>query len=120
VKSCLWAAYRSNPGGELLQGHVRQNLEFLANPHAWPLFLSNLGYLWMPVLFFRRLIPDGFARRSVLVVYPFFAAMFLVGNMYELRIYGELIPVVLPAFFLLVRAGAGGGGAPHPEGGRIA
>jgi|LAHU01.1.fsa_nt_gb hypothetical protein len=103
AKAALFAAYRGNPGSELVQAHVRQNLEFLSNPRAWPLFFSNLGYLWLPVLLFRRRIPDRFLRRAALAVYPYAIGMFLVGNMYELRIYGELIPLVLPAFLLLVR-----------------
>jgi hypothetical protein len=29
--------------------------------------------------------------------------MFLVGNMWELRIYAELIPLVLTAFFMMLK-----------------
>ena len=117
AKALLFAAYRGNPGSEFVQAHVWQNLEFLSNPSAWPLFFSNLGYLWLPVLLFRRRIPDRFLRRAALAVYPYAIGMFLVGNMYELRIYGELIPLVLPAFLLLVREFAKED-APRPREGR--
>ncbi len=103
VKAFLWGIYRCNPGDGMMQGHVVRNLAFIADPKLWPLLVSNLGYLWIPLLLFRRRISDGFARRSSLVLYPFLAAMFLVGNMVELRIYGELIPVALTGVLLLIR-----------------
>lgn len=103
IKYWLHLLYLSNPGEGLCLWNVRANLDFLTQPRAYPLFLSNLGYCWIPVLLFWRRIPDCFVRRTVAVVPVFFAGMFLVGNMWELRIYAELIPVVLPALFLICR-----------------
>ena len=117
IKYCLYMLYRANPGSEFFQGHIQQNLGFLMNPAAYPLFFSNLGYLWVPVLMCRRLIPDHFARRSVLVIYPYFLGMFVIGNMYELRIYGELIPLVLTALLLIVKELLGKEITPRERGG---
>jgi len=40
----------------------------------------------------------------LLVVFPFFIVMFILGEIFELRIYGELIPVILPAALLVFQA----------------
>jgi hypothetical protein len=66
-------------------------------------------------LHFRR-IKVEFVKRSLLVVFPFFIGMMLVANIYELRLFGELIPVVLAAFVLvfheLLQGPEGGAAAP--------
>lgn len=103
IKYWLGRVYLSNPGDGLCLWNYRANVDFIIRPNAWLLFLSNLGYLWIPVLLFWRRIPDFFVRRSAAVIPVFFAGMFLVGNMWELRIYGELTPVVLAAFFMILK-----------------
>lgn len=103
VKYWLHCVYLANPGGELCLWNYRANVDFITQARAYPLFLSNLGYLWIPALLFWRRIPDRFVRRSVAVIPIFFAGMFLVGNMWELRIYAELTPVALAAFFMTLK-----------------
>jgi hypothetical protein len=68
----------------------------------WPLFASSMGFLWIPVLFYYRRIKNEFLQRSLWVVFPLFAGMMFVGNIYELRIFGELLPIFLAAFFLIL------------------
>lgn len=102
IKYWLYRVYLSNPGG-LYLWNVRANVDFLGRLNAYPLFLSNLGFLWIPALIFWRRIPDRFVRRSVAVIPIFFIGMFLVGNMWELRIYAELAPVALAAFLMTLK-----------------
>lgn len=103
IKYGLCRLYAANSGDGLYHFNVSYNLEFLADPKAYPLFLSNLGFLWVPVLVFWRRIPDRFVRRTVWLIPLFFLGMFCVGNMYELRIYGDLAPVVISAFALVLK-----------------
>ncbi len=69
------------------------------------------GMTWLLALIGNRSIKDMFVRRALLVIFPWVAVMFLVASVKELRIYGELIPVTLPAALLvlqsLLRAGQG-------------
>ncbi len=78
---------------------------FKENPiEAYTYFFRTMGYLWIPVLFFFRRIREDFVRRSLLVVVLFAVSMtFLSANIHELRIWGEMIPVVLSAFLLIVK-----------------
>jgi hypothetical protein len=110
IKSALFAAFAGNPGPDGFEWrhmgtsvtHLSTNLSFLATPGNYPFLLSAFGFTWVPVLFNYRSIGVAFVRRSVLVVFPFFAGMLLVGNIYEIRIFGELIPIVLTAFLVIV------------------
>ncbi len=103
IKRWLYLVYLSNPGDALCLWNIRSNIDILTQPRAYPLLLSNLCYLWIPVLIYWRHIPDYFLRRTVAVIPVFFAFMFLVGNMWELRIYAELIPIVLSAFIIILK-----------------
>ncbi len=85
-------------------GHIEENLErFLFNFSDYPLFLSTYGFLWLFAIAGYCYIENSFARRALLVMVPFLLGMFIVGNLYETRIYGDMIPVVLPAAFLAIR-----------------
>ena len=82
--------------------HYADNFRYFMNPKNYPAFFSTMGYLWIPVLFGYHRIPNEFVRRSLWVVVPFFVGMFLVANIYELRLFVELVPLVLSAFFLIL------------------
>lgn len=64
------------------------------------LLLSTLGFLPVVTLALWRFVEDRDARRLALVALPFVGGMFLVGWVEEVRIYGELLPVLLPASVL--------------------
>lgn len=73
-----------------------RNLQWLASPVNWPVLISNLGFtplLWIGV---SRYIPSHLRRLR----YPalvLFVMAFLVGNLYEARIFGELLlPLYIP------------------------
>ncbi len=103
IKYYLYHLYIANGGDAFWQTHLSENFNLLMTPRAYPQFLSNFGYLWIPTLAFWRIIPDQFVKRTVWLIPLFFLGMFFIGNMYELRIYGELIPVVLTAFLLILK-----------------
>jgi len=103
IKCVLLLMYRYNSGDGLFEAHLFPNLALLSNLSYYPLMLSWMGFIWIPVLIYFRRIPDFFVRRSVLVVVPFFLGMLLVGNLHEVRIFAELSPVLLAAFWLIVR-----------------
>jgi hypothetical protein len=103
IKYFLYRAYAENPGTGLWVDTLTVNLSLLKDPRALLTLSSMFGYTWIPTLVCYRLIPVPFIRRSVLVILPFLIAMMFFGYITELRIFGELIPIVLTAFLLIVR-----------------
>lgn len=105
IKYILYNAYSDNIGAGLFENHLLDNIRFLMNIKNYPLLLSNMGFIWIPTIFYFGLIKDIFVKRSLLVIFPFCACMIYVGNIGEMRIYGEIIPVVLSAFLLILKEG---------------
>jgi hypothetical protein len=105
IKALLYQLYSENPGHGFFATRLAYNFEFLKNPRYYGYLFSSMGVIWIVPLFYFRFIPDIFVKRSLLVLIPFMVGMFIVGNMDELRIYGEMIPVVLTAFLLIVIVG---------------
>lgn len=103
IKLGLQNLYITNPG-TAVQFTLIDNLRFLAQPGGWLWFLPNWGMLWVLVLIGYRWIADRFVKRALWVVFPLFLIMLLVGNIYELRIYAELIPIILLASLLIIQA----------------
>jgi hypothetical protein len=102
VKYTLYRIYGSNPGLGFESG-IAHNVRTLMDPSQYYFVFSNMGFIWIPVLLFYRRIRDDFARRSLLVAIPFLVAVFVGAKFTELRDFGELIPVVLTAFLLIIR-----------------
>jgi hypothetical protein len=103
IKYLLYRVFADNPGDGLYGIRFGANLEALASAKGCLTLLSSMGFIWIPAFVYYRRIPDRFVRRSLLVVPPYVLGMFCVGYVLELRIYADLIPVVLTAFLLLVR-----------------
>jgi Gpi18-like mannosyltransferase len=103
IKYGLFLMYGSNPGEGMFELHFLSNMKFMSVFKRMPTVISNLGGLWIPALLLYRYIPDRFVRRASFIVVPFFIGMAIVGNVYELRIYGELIPVVVPAVLVIIK-----------------
>jgi hypothetical protein len=107
IKSLLVRLYAGNPGpsfewyAEPGVTHFSDNIAFFTHPGNYPMFLSNMGFTWVAVLLHLRRITVEFVKRSLLVVFPFSIGMMFVANIYELRLFGELIPVFLAAFVLV-------------------
>jgi hypothetical protein len=96
VKLVLDRLYGANPGVGGYYAHAfTENLAMLAAPENYLLLASSFGFLWIPLLVFGRRIEDEFARRALLVLFPCFAVGLKLAVFDELRIFGEMIPIVL-------------------------
>ena len=70
------------------------NLRMLANPLHWPVYCSVFGFLWLPLLQFRRFLGNVPLERCSLVLPLWFAIVIVVGDPLELRLENELTPYV--------------------------
>jgi hypothetical protein len=112
IKAILFILFYNNPGQNGFEWyhmnsnvtHLSTNISFFSNLKNYPFFFGNLGFIWIPVLFYYRLIKIEFVKRSLLVIFPFFIGMLFVANIDELRIFGELIPVFLIAFLIILKS----------------
>jgi len=102
IKKYLAVLYAGNPGPGFFMNFFFVNWAAITNPVNAVRVASSFGFIWIMVLYDFKLITDEFVKRSLIVVIPFLLGMFIVGNVIELRIYGELIPVILSAFLLIV------------------
>jgi hypothetical protein len=104
IKTWLGHLYAANPGAGFAVKNLMTNLHNMTtDPACVMVTLSSMGFLWLPVLVYYRRIGDPFVRRSSLIAPVFLFAMFLVANVPEIRLYAEMIPVVLPAFLLILK-----------------
>jgi hypothetical protein len=95
--------YRANPTEA--GPRIAANLHFLANPLLWPNILSASAFLLPWVYLHRRRI--GFAPLSnTMLLLPFWVLLLLsVGQILELRIYGDIsVPVAVGAALILVHS----------------
>jgi hypothetical protein len=99
VKITLGHLFAGNPGRGAFEHHINQNFVFLI---SW--FVRPTTWNWRRLLTFGgvwALIPLQWPRvpptlRRLLLVFPIFCvAMFLVGVLSEVRVFAEMIPVVL-------------------------
>jgi hypothetical protein len=106
IKTFLYHLFIANPGEGLFEKtHLLDNIELLTTqfyyyPH---IFRGAVLFIWLPTLICSSLIKNEFIRRSIWVSIPFFIGMIFVGNVNEVRIYGELIPVLFPALLLILK-----------------
>lgn len=74
--------------------HWRGNLRAILIPWQWPQLPSTFGYLWVPfVLGFRWMKHRGL-ELCVWLFVLWFAIMFVVGVIIEIRVFSEWIPYV--------------------------
>jgi hypothetical protein len=66
------------------------NLEFWSNPKYWPGLLSTFSFLWIPILAGWKYIGNPDLKRTLWVTAFWFAGMFLVSRVTEVRVFGEL------------------------------
>jgi hypothetical protein len=104
VKLALRWIYRHNPGEGAWVDKLDDNLDLLADPRSTARVLGCFAFLWVPAVAFGRSIPDRFTRRALWLIPVWFMGMLRVANLYELRVFGELMAVVLPAWLLALRA----------------
>jgi len=104
IKFSLYSIFINNPGSSIVQNQFSANLSFLLSPKRYPMLFSNFGFTWILVVVFYRFINDRFIKRSLLVVIPFLIVTLIAGDIWELRIFGELIPIILTGFWLVVQS----------------
>jgi hypothetical protein len=88
---------------DLFRDRIADNVSYLHEPQAVPLFAiaSMFAFLWIPVFALRRYIQHPFIARAIWIIPVYVGSMFYVGELPELRIYGELIPLVTTATLLV-------------------
>lgn len=75
------------------QPRVVSNLRWLIWGNNFPMLLSTLG--WLPLYYLKlRSFTPPHMKRLPLVVFVYFSMLMLVGNLFEPRIFGEIISVM--------------------------
>ncbi len=106
IKVWLAWTFRDNPGPALFENQMHGNLQSVLRllclrPDALR-YLLVFGLAWAAVPWALPRLPP-FHRRALLVAIPFLVGMSIVGNLLEVRIYGELIPLVTAPAIVWVR-----------------
>ena len=112
---CFWAAWHvwtarhfAGLPSEAAR-HMDINLVAILWPLMWPQLFAVAAFL-IPVLLVFRAAPLPLELRLWMRVLPvWFAMMFVVGVIFEIRIFGELIPLLACAAALLADERLGGG-----------
>ncbi len=104
IKAFLWVLYQQNRwmGYGLYQFQLKVNaLTLLTYPIKGIIALATWGCLWLAVVIWHRRIRDVQLKRTLWTVPVFIAGMMFAGFVIELRIYGEVLPIVLAAFWVV-------------------
>jgi hypothetical protein len=102
-KLALWFIYQENrrSGSGLFDFQLLVNIAtILEVPGKILVALATWGAIWIAVAAWYRRIHDPFLRRALWSVPVLIAAMFVVGFVLEVRIYGEMLPILLAAFWV--------------------
>lgn len=105
IKAGLWVLYQENRwmGYGLYQFQLKVNAATLLNsPIKGVIALATWGCLWLAVVIWHRRIHDVVLKRTLWTIPVFVAAMMFAGFVTELRIYGEVLPIVLAAFWVVL------------------
>lgn len=102
IKQFLALLYADNPGPGIFVSFISTNWLKLGNPLNAIRVASSFCFVWIAVLLRFPLIISSFLQRTTYVIFPYAIGMSIVGNIVELRIFGELIPVVLSTFWVII------------------
>lgn len=105
IKAALWVIYQQNRwmGYGLYEFQLKVNIATLFNhPIKGVIALATWGCLWIAVLVWRSRIHDPYLKRTLWVVPVFIGGMLFAGFVIELRIYGEVLPIVVAAFWVVL------------------
>jgi hypothetical protein len=92
IRATLIVIFRNNQGGQFQTQFAANISNLMSGMPTIPLLLS-FGGLWLPAFLGWRAV-DNRIRRLLLVTIPFAGVMVIVGNLHELRIYNELVPII--------------------------
>ena len=111
IKVYLHHKYRANPTEA--GPRVAANLAKLSKPVLWPAILSASAFL-MPWIYWRRDLISAAKLRAVVLVLPFWVLLLLsVGQILEVRIYGDISVFIAVCAAAILRAELGGSGERH-------
>ena len=109
IKAILGSMYAANPGEALefshagtQSPHLVSNLDILTTLSNLLTVLSCFGFLWVLIPLFWRRLSDQFLRQVLWIVPPFVLSLLLFGNINEMRVYAEMLPVVLVPALLII------------------
>ncbi len=120
IRYGLYHVYRHNPqlGNGWFELQIMHNIVRLQDPTNVIDVLSVYGFIWIPIIMWRSWIDNAFVKKTLWLIPALFVIMGGVGVIHELRIYGEGIPVVLSAFWVILRnlfQKTAGLSNPHPN-----
>jgi len=96
IRALLGMTFKHHPGvGDFYADALKDNTAALRHASTWMTLSLVFGLLWLPLAIFVRWVREGFVRRALLVVPLFFAAALDLAQFDELRIYGEMLPLVV-------------------------
>ena len=108
VKLVLGFVFADHPG-ELFQNQWRQNVRFFTeagSPHElifrFAFILGNFAFLWPVPLLYWHLLESEFLRRTYGGLFLFYLGMLFTANIFEYRIFGEVVPVLLAPVLVIV------------------
>ena len=78
------------------------NIRAFMKPSAYPFIFSVLGYLWIPVALLVSTVRHDFVTKTLVVAACWWSAGMYFGTVYQLRVFGELLPMVGTAFVLII------------------
>lgn len=96
VRAALAAVYGGNTaapgavGGGWFVLWTQANAAFWVTPKYWPGLLSAVGFLWLPIVAGWTYLRHPPLARTLWIVLPWAAGMFLVARVTEVRVFGEL------------------------------
>ncbi len=94
VKLVLYFVFKDDASGALFENKLRSNLQFVATLPNLLSVIGMFGFLWLPVLMYYPKIKNQFIQRALLTTPIFFLGMLYVGNIFELRVFSEMIPLI--------------------------
>jgi hypothetical protein len=97
----LWLVHHFALNPSAANPRLLLNLGVIACPLAWPQLISVCCYLWPFVFVYRHLIPDPMLRAWIWILPAWLAFMFYYGILIEIRIFGELIPLLACTVMLI-------------------
>ena len=121
VKLAVGHIFANSPGPVFIT-QIRNNFNFLTNPYFGSLahnenvagsvifevvfkiayLVGNFGFVWILVVFHHKYLKNQFLSRAALVLIPFTGAMLIVANIYEYRIFGEMLPFILAPAIVII------------------
>lgn len=83
------------------EGYTLRFFEYIFRPAY---LIGNFGFIYFLIIAFWKKLDNDFLRRSTFVIIPFYILMLYVAQIYEYRIFAEMIPIILmPSIYILVK-----------------